>query len=62
MSKAKRLGRPRKGKEPRRRISFSVSTEDEVWLQTLPNRSEWLRFRVAEARKGDSVAEYLQHS
>lgn len=47
----KRLGRPRKGKEPRMRIPFSVSVEDEAWLQALPNRSEWLRTCIESERK-----------
>lgn len=46
-----RYGKARSGKPRNRMLPFSVTPEDEEWLLALPNRSEWLRERIAEAQR-----------
>lgn len=57
--KNKRGPKP-KGLPRRTVIAFGVSEEEKVWLTALPNRSEWLRERIAEARKAESVQESVR--
>lgn len=47
----KRRGKARSGKPRNRMLPFSVTPEDEEWLLTLPNRSEWLRKCIETERK-----------
>lgn len=46
----KRRGKARSGKPRNRMLPFSVTPEDETWLLTLPNRSEWLRGKIEQDR------------
>lgn len=50
----KRRGKARSGKPRNRMLPFSVTPEDETWLLTLPNRSEWLREKIGQDKNSDT--------